>query len=271
MAREALYDMKSIVGTHDILFLVFDTLRYDVAIQCLENGQTPHLKEVLPKGWERRQTPGNFTYPAHQAFFAGFLPNPEGAGPHARLFAARFPGSESTSQNTYIFDSPTIPQGLAELGYRTVCIGGVGFFNLQSPLGKVLPGYFQESHWNISLGVTDPESAKNQVDLAVKIIAEKKSRRLFLFINFSAIHQPNCHYLKGAKRDNLESHGAALSAVDGELKRLFDAIQQRAPALCIMCSDHGTLYGDDGLWGHRVNHPKVLTVPYAHFILPERQ
>ena len=35
----------------------------------------------------------------------------------------------------------------------------------------------------------------------------------------------------------------------------------------IACSDHGTLYGEDGYVGHRVAHPIVSTVPYAEAIL----
>ena len=36
-----------------------------------------------------------------------------------------------------------------------------------------------------------------------------------------------------------------------------------------MCSDHGTAYGEEGYYGHRVAHPVVWTVPYAEFVLPE--
>ncbi len=31
--------------------------------------------------------------------------------------------------------------------------------------------------------------------------------------------------------------------------------------------NHGTAYGDDGYTGHRLGHPSVWTVPYAHFFL----
>ena len=36
----------------------------------------------------------------------------------------------------------------------------------------------------------------------------------------------------------------------------------------IVCSDHGTLYGEDGFTGHRIGHPAVWTVPYADGIFP---
>src|SRR5262245_36319605 len=159
---------RDLIGTHDILFMTLDTLRYDVACDLLARGCTPNLASVLPpSGWEKRHSPGSFTYAAHHAFFAGFLPTPAEPGKHARLFAARFPGSETTTDETYVFDAPDVVTGLAAQGYHTVCIGGTGFFNKQSPLGSVLPALFAESHWSPGLGVTDPASTAHQVRLAV--------------------------------------------------------------------------------------------------------
>ncbi len=66
-------DMNEIVGTHDILMLCFDTLRYDVSVAEEASGGTPVLNSC-GNGWEKRHAPGNFTYPSHFAIFAGFLP-----------------------------------------------------------------------------------------------------------------------------------------------------------------------------------------------------
>jgi hypothetical protein len=53
-------DVKQLMGIHDVLFMTLDTLRYDVAWDCLLTGQTPHLAAVMPGGaWEPRQMPGN--------------------------------------------------------------------------------------------------------------------------------------------------------------------------------------------------------------------
>jgi hypothetical protein len=261
---------RELVGTHDILLMTLDTLRYDAACDMLAQGRTPNLAAVLPEGrWEARHTSGSFTYAAHHAFFAGFLPTPLAPGCHPRLFAARFAGSETTTEETCVFDAPDIVTGLAARGYHTVCIGGVGFFNKQTPLGSVLPGLFAESYWNPQLGVTDPCSTEHQVRLAVEIlIGLPTSQRIFLFLNISAIHQPNRLYLPSAERDTLESHGAALAYVDSQLPPLFAALQRRGPTLAILCSDHGTAYGEEGYSGHRVGHPVVWTVPYAEFVLP---
>jgi hypothetical protein len=259
------------LGTHDVLFVTLDSLRYDVARDALKAGHTPNLAALLPGGtWDERHSPGDFTYAAHAAFFAGFLPTPVAPGKYPRLFALRFPGSETIGPHTCVFDTPDIVSGFAGRGYHTICIGGVGFFNKLTPLGRVFPGLFAESHWSPQLGVTDPHSTENQVALAGRLLsALPRSRRVFLFVNVSAIHQPNRMYLPGAAEDSLASHAAALEYADRHLPRLYRAMQRRAPVLCLLCSDHGTAYGEEGYTGHRLAHPVVWTVPYAEFILPE--
>lgn len=261
--------MREIVGSHDIVFITLDTLRYDAACEALEKNLTPTLASLLPNGrWEARHTPASFTYAAHQAFFAGFLPTPVTSGKHPRLFAARFPGSETTTDDTFVFDAPDVVTGLAQSGYHTICIGGVGFFNQQSPLGSVLPNLFMERFWSPQIGVTEKHSTEYQVRLAVEGLARYTTdQRVFLFINISALHQPNAMYLEGARVDSYASHLAALAYVDSQLPPLFAALEQRGKTLVILCSDHGTAYGEDGYTGHRVGHSVVWTVPYAEFVL----
>jgi arylsulfatase A-like enzyme len=263
-------DMNAIVGRHDLLLVTVDTLRYDVAARLAAGGRTPNLTKVLPGGvWEQRHTPASFTYAAHAAFFAGFLPTPVTPARHPRLFAARFPGSETTTDGTWVFDAADLPTALAAAGYHTACVGGVGFFNRLSPLGSALPGLFAESHWSPELGVTNPDSLRCQLDVIETIVDRAPADRpLFTFLNVSALHQPNRHYLSGAKQDSVESHAAALEYVDRHIDRLWAlAVRRGRPCFTIVCSDHGTAYGEDGHLGHRLAHPVVWTVPYAHFTL----
>ena len=268
----AMIDAKQLVGTHDVLFITLDTLRYDVAADCLANGRTPYLESILPHGWEPRHTPGNFTYAAHHAFFAGFLPTPAAPGRHPRLFAAAFPGSETTAETTFVYDAPTWIDGLRQAGYYTICIGGVGFFNQQTALSRVLPALFDESHWAPELGVTSANSTERQVALACRRVAAfPRQQRLMLFVNISAIHQPNCLFARGATADSPETQAAALQYVDRCLPPLFAAFAQRGGLLCCLCSDHGTAYGEDGYQGHRVSHPVVWTVPYAEFVIHDNE
>jgi len=268
---EALYpipDMHAVVGSHDIVFITLDTLRYDVAQTLFEAGELPVLAQYMAAGgWDKRHSPATFTYAAHQAFFAGFLPTPAQPGRHARLFASAFAVSETTSARTFAFEEADLPAALAARGYRTICIGGVGFFNKQTALGSVLPGLFQESHWSPGMGVASRHSTEKQVALACERLAAS-DQRTFLFINVAALHAPNRAYLPGCRQDNLDSHAAALRYVDSALAPLFEACARRAPTFVIVCSDHGSAYGDDGYQGHRVAHDSVWQVPYAHFFIP---
>jgi hypothetical protein len=263
-------DAAACVGSHDILLLTLDTLRYDVAERALAEQRTPFLASMLPNArWQRRHSPGSFTFAAHQAFFAGFLPTPAEPGPHERLFALAFPGSETTGPRTAVFDAPNIVAGLRGRGYHTLCVGGVGFFNELTPLGRVLPELFDEHRWTPEFGVTDPDSTRNQVGWALEgIAALPTTRRVFCFVNVSALHQPNRHYLPGREHDDPDTMLAALAYVDGQLPPLFAGLRRRAPLLAIVCSDHGTAYGEDGYVGHRLAHPVVWDVPYAELVLP---
>lgn len=263
-------DMNEVVGSHELLLVTLDTLRYDVAAELAAAGETPTLAGLLPEGrWERRHTPGSFTYAAHAAMLAGFLPTPASPGPHPRLFAATFPGSETTTRGTWAFAAADLPSGLAAAGYHTVCVGGVGFFNKLTPLGSALPSLFAESHWEREFGVTDAESLPKQIDRVAEIMARSPAdRRLFLLLNVASLHQPNWFYLDDATPsdgDTRASHAAALRHVDAHIGRLFDLM--RRPCFVIVCSDHGTAYGEDGHTGHRIGHEVVWTVPYGEFVL----
>ncbi|MFC9972888.1 STM4013/SEN3800 family hydrolase [Spirillospora sp. NPDC127200] len=259
--------MNTIIGSHDVLLVTLDTLRYDVAAEQAAAGATPTLAGLLPGGrWERRHTPGSFTYAAHAAMLAGFLPTPATPGPHPRLFAAAFPGSETTAEGTWRFDAADLPTGLARAGYHTVCVGGVGFFNNKTALGSALPSLFAESHWEPEFGVTDPACLEHQISRIEQVVGRQPAdRRLFLLLNVAALHQPNHFYLDGATGDSPASHAAALRYVDRHLGRLFALL--RRPTFVIVCSDHGTAYGEDGHVGHRIGHETVWTVPYGEFVL----
>lgn len=262
--------MRSLIGSHDLLLVTLDTLRYDVAADLAAAGRTPQLARALPGGrWERRHSPASFTYAAHHAFFAGFLPTPAEPGRHERLYAAAFPGSETSGPDTWVFDAPDLPTALAGLGYHTLCLGGVGFFNRRSPLGAVLPGLFAEAHWEPEFGVTSPTCLNAQLDRLAEVLPRVPAAQpLFTFLNVAALHQPNRHYLPSAETDSLASHAAALQYVDRRIGRLFALVTGRGrPVFTIICSDHGTAYGEDGHTGHRVGHDVVWTVPYAHFTL----
>lgn len=258
------------VGTHDVVFVTLDTLRFDVAQRAWREARLPTLARFLPPtGWEERHSPGSFTYAAHAAFFAGFLPTPTRPGPHPRLFALPFPGSTTIAAETALLEGGDIVEGFANAGYRTVCIGGVGFFNQRTPLGCRLPGLFAVARWEPAFGVTAIDSTERQVRAAIAELDAAGDQRVFLFVNVSALHQPNCAYVPGATEDSPETMLAALVYVDRALGGLVERVAARGPSMWVVCSDHGTAYGEEGHVGHRVGLPVVYTVPYAEFVVPK--
>jgi hypothetical protein len=263
-------DMHEVVGRANLLWVTLDCLRHDVAVRALAEGRTPNLATVLPPGgWEARETPGTFTLAAHLAFFHGFLPTPVGNGPHPRLFAVEFEGSLTIVPQTYTFAGvDNVIAGLRRLGYRSLCVGGVGFFNRRNPLGRILPGYFEESIWHPSMGVTARHSTAVQVRSALDWLERVgPGERVLLFLNVSATHPPHGHYLHEGAEDSPASQAAALAYVDSQLPPLFAALRQRGPCFALFMADHGEAHGEDGRRGHRLAHPTVTTVPYAHCFL----
>lgn len=263
-------DMNEIVGTHHILFVCIDSLRHDVALEEQQNGGTPVLNRY--GAWRKCQAPGNFTYPSHQAMFAGFFPIEEGVLDMKRretlFFSADIGMGRKAPEGAYAFLGATWIEGLAMAGYETHCIGGVSFFDKRTDVGKVMPSFFQHSDWNPSFGCKVKESAENQVAFAVRKLGRMDhEKNILMYLNISALHYPNYFYVKGEKKDSKAAHAAALRYVDGQLGTLFTAFQKKGSTFVICCSDHGTCYGEDGVWYHGVNHPIVTTVPYKHFFL----
>lgn len=263
-------DMNEIVGSHHILFVCIDSLRYDVAFEEQEKGNTPILNQYGV--WRKCQAPGNFTYPSHQAMFAGFLPVDEGIlnmKKREKLFFSEDIGmGRKAPEGAFKFQGSNWIEGLNKVGYATYCIGGVSFFDKRTDIGKVMPSYFEHSYWKPAFGCKVKESTEKQVDFALyklgQVPAEKK---VMMYMNVSALHYPNYFYLPGEKKDSKQAHAAALRYVDGQLGRLFEAFRKMGKTFVICCSDHGTCYGEDGVWYHGVNHPIVNTVPYKHFVL----
>ena len=128
--------------------------------------------------------------------------------------------------------------------------------------GKLLSAYGLKA----KLERCDDHASARAAELAIERLRDG-AQRTFLFINVAALHTPNRAYLPGCRSDNLDSHAAALRYVDAALAPLFAACAARAPTFAIVCSDHGSAYGEDGYRGHRVAHDSVWNVPYAHFFI----
>ena len=269
-------NMNNVVGSYDILFLCLDTLRYDVAIEAEKENTTPILNKY--GNWEKCIAPGNFTYPSHHAMFSGFLPSPFDAkniSDREFLFFPKKIGLGNVApKNSFAFEGSNFIEGLYKVGYKTICIGGVGFFDKRSDIGRVFPNMFEESYWHNNFSCSNPDSTKNQIEFAIKKLENlEKDKKVFLYINISAIHYPNYYYVderknKVCEKDDILSHRKALEYVDKNLGILFKYFKEkREKTFVITTSDHGTCYGEDGFQFHGINHSCVNTIPYKHFFL----
>jgi len=260
------------IGTEhrNVLFVTLDSLRYDAAVAAQVAGLTPALTAALPGGqWEERRTPGTFTFPAHQAFFAGFLPKPALVEQPPRLWEVQPPAGKPVHKTSYVFKAGNILDGFTRLGYRTVCVGGVTYFSSETPLGSIFPAMFQQAYWKPEFCSPEKDSTRHQVDCALDVLTEQpEGQPLFLFVNVSATHVPVHHYLPNDQdQDTWDGQVAALSYADGHLGRLLDALPRFGRWLVVICADHGEAFGDDGYTGHGIAHPAVWTVPYAEMLL----
>ncbi|MGN9164851.1 STM4013/SEN3800 family hydrolase [Tissierellaceae bacterium HCP3S3_D8] len=266
-------DMNKVVGDMDILFICLDTLRYDVAKEEESKGTTPNLNKYGL--WEKRHAPGNFTYPSHHAMFSGFLPSPAEPTPLMEREILFFPKDiglgKYPPQGSFAFEGSTFVEGLQNVGYSTICIGGVAFFNKRSDIGRVLPSLFEKSYWNPSFGCTIKESFDNQIKWIDNVLSKiETDKKVFMYVNVDAIHYPNAFYIEGEKRDSKITHAAALRYVDERIEGLLDMFRRRGKTFVIICSDHGTCYGEDGYHFHNLAHEIVYTVPYKHFVMEDK-
>ena len=223
-------DMGIIAGSYNILFVCIDSLRFDVASEEESNGGTPVLNRY--GRWRKCQAPGNFTYPSHQAMFAGFLPidiEIKDMKKRETLFFSEDIGmGRKAPEGAFLFSRPTWVQELEDNGYETYCIGGLSFFDKRTALGSVMPSYFKHSYWNPSFGCKVRNSTKNQVDFALKKLSDDTSgNKIMMYINISAIHYPNYFYTEDSKKDSVEAHRLALRYVDSQLERLFEGFAKK--------------------------------------------
>ena len=114
-------NMNHVVGNCHILFVCIDSLRYDVAFEEQEKQGTPILNAYGT--WRKCHAPGNFTYPSHQAMFAGFLPVDEDIldmKNREKLFFSEDIGmGRKAPENAFTFEGANWIEGLEKTGYDT--------------------------------------------------------------------------------------------------------------------------------------------------------
>lgn len=261
----------------NFLLLTFDSCRFDVA----RTARTPVLDSygVLHEA----QTPSNFTYGAHLAFFAGILPNSSQPLPFFNRFTRQLIGLVETGE-TRVAKEAAFPvdsrhdiiSGLTAMGVKTIGAGAMNWFR---------QGTLTDRFESFQFTGTDAEA---QIDFLLSEL--EPDRKFFGFINFGETHFPFTHAENpkpcnepvlarlidwppapkdGVRtgRDNpaFARQVEALEFIDSRLARLFSSVPENT--VVVACADHGECLGEDGYWGHGVNHPQVLTVPMYIFRL----
>jgi Sulfatase len=256
-----------------VLLVTYDSCRYDV----LQTARTPVLDRYGPPA--RAQTPGNFTYPAHQAFFVGHLPHVLRDRPYYNRFSKQLLGLERVGEKHVSRDamlrvsSPVnLLAGLRQRGYQVVGTAAMSWFQLSS----LTEGFEKFRHTGVD--------AEAQVDYLLSVL--DIDRPFFAFVNFGETHAP-FHFRGKVGRCPLDVRAASMSwpplergrvgrgssafahqvesaeFLDVQLEHLLQALPR--DTVVVVCGDHGECFGEDGYWGHGFNHPKVLEVPLSIF------
>jgi hypothetical protein len=260
----------STVAVHpsSILFATLDSCRYDTFVAS----DAPNLKKVGTL--HRAEAPGSFTFSSHSAMFVGYTPGiadveePFTNPAFARIF--RLDAGARAAMSWAQLSGRNIIDGFRRLGYLTIGTGAVGWFdpNLMTsrPLIRPFDKYFYPG---------DHFSLRRQVDFVMRETSDV-DQPLFVFINVGETHQPYWHegaaweidkgpcraYEEGNDADECRwKQRACLEFVDTHLAPVLERFEQTN---ALVCADHGDAWGEDGLWGHGFNHPKVFEVPLIY-------
>lgn len=262
----------------NFLLLTYDSCRFDVLVEA----RTPVLdsySEIFSA-----QTPANYTYAAHLSFFAGILPNVSDDIRYYNRFTKQLLALVEVGETNVTKDALirlesawNLPMAFMNCGYQTIGAGAMNWFRQNG----LIQGFDR-----FRFTGTDADA---QIDYLLDNLDPR--RPLFGFINFGETHAPFSFAGKrgacpvdvrarvmewppvevgpvGRNNEAYEHQMLAAEFLDSRLPRLFSGIPDNT--VVILCADHGECFGEDGYWGHGVNHPLVMEVPMSIFRLDGR-
>jgi len=263
----------------NFLFITYDSCRYDV----LRDAKTPVLDTYCEI--HKAQTPACFTYAAHHAFFVGILPCSVENIPFYNRFSKQLLALKDVGETNVVKDAQyrvdsdvNLITGMRDAGYQTVGAGAMNWFKQKS----------------LTLGYEKFKVTGKNADMQIDYLLEeiRTSDPFFAFINFGETHAPYTYAGKATPcpitvrarnmtwppvesgpvgRDCVayDHQVEAAEFLDGRIGRLFSNLPKNTTV--ILCGDHGECFGEDGYWGHGINHPKVWEVPLAIFRLDHKE
>lgn len=260
-----------------VLFITLDSCRYDTFAAA----DLPHLKKVGPL--HRAQAPSHFTFGSHMAMFVGLTPgdcrrmesyvNPK----YGKIFRMMGGADHSHGEDYFNLPGRNIVDGFKQLGYLTLGTGAMGWFNTDMETSRYLTCDFERFYFSKKLGGLNRQLSWLEEELA----KAEKDRPMFVFMNIGETHVP--YYYPDAPWERpspcvpFKEHGndadecrrrqtGCAQYVDG---LIGDLLTSFAGANTLVCGDHGDAWGEDGLWGHCISHPKVLEVPLLFRLQPK--
>ena len=258
----------------NFLVIVVDSCRWDTFQLAATKNIDAHFEVV------RAGAMGTFTYPAHLAMFQGFFPTAGGKRPiynrfeksvYRWFYKSRRPCLSELSGHG------SIPKVLRNKGYRTVAVGGVGWFNKRTPMSLGFEHFLYRPSGSEALG-----AFINHVWVPLRSSREP----CYGLLNFGTTHRPykipgmppELARIRSPKSGNnyhstfnpglRDKQAACLKYTDGILGTLFDKLISTGSApklrtVACFCADHGDCMGEDNCYGHGFAHPSVMTVPLA--------
>jgi hypothetical protein len=260
-----------------VLFITLDSCRFDT----FADADLPNIKAIGPL--HRAQAPCHFTYGSHMAMFVGFTPgdctrmepfvNPK----FGKIFRMMGNADHSHGEDYFRLPGRNIIDGFKRIGYRTLGTGAMGWFNTDKETSRYLTCDFDEFFFSARFN-----GLNKQLDwVAEKMAALEAGKPLFLFMNIGETHVPYhypdapwervnpCVPFRESGNDAGECRRRQTGCaeyIDGLIGDLLTAF---ANANTLICADHGDAWGEDGLWGHCISHPKVLEVPLLFRLQPK--
>jgi len=245
------------------LFITLDSCRYDT----FEKAHAPNMKGLGQ--FRKAFTIANFTYPAHQAFFMGFLPGDKSGEKYwdsrrARIFHLHSATSTKQAEAYIVLKGMNIKHGFQQKGYTTIGTGAMGWFNPEMDSSKPLTSHFNKYKYT----GTDLNSQLTFVQNAI----DSSNGPLFVFMNIGETHTP--YTFEGCPWDgtnyclpfsNMNNRAECEKRQKGCVefidKKLGPLLNRFKDASTVLCGDHGDSWGEQGIWEHSVTCAPVMQVP----------
>jgi len=261
-----------------VVTIVLDSLRHD----SFALARTPVMDRLM-KVQEGRHSYATWTLPSHSCLLAGLLPFPRSHGEEAAtiyakdldLWSATLSGDGD--RNKLFAPHFSLAEAAKSCGFATYASMAMPILNRHSNFTRGFDTYEDSTSVTALRFAAQAESA---------LFCLNQDKPNFIFINVGDTHypyllppseMPRISGLHGASKigsteghqfsaDTLKAmHDSQIKAVEA-IDRWLDHFlaELPKPARVFVISDHGELFGEDGLFGHGpYPHPLLLDVPFA--------